>query len=821
MALRETPISIPPRLERLLAAIGYALLTALAFPGLALWRGTAAYHDLATHHLPWRLWTADQWLSGNLPLWNPLSANGFPMLAEPQVGALYPPNLLFGLIDPFAALNITILTHAWLAGFGAFLFARNLGLTRPGAALTGTVWGASGFLVTHVVYLPMLHSMAWLPLLMLAIDRFLQHARARTALAATACAALMVLAGHPQAAVLGALLAATYFIYRLALGYPEGPPRHQRLARGWRLAIALAFSVLLVLPQIVATLELAGESERAGGVEMSFAAQGALPIQEVVNLALPRTFGYERPADLPIAHHHHGELYWGNGETYWENAFFVGIPALLLALLAIAARPKGLWFFVAWIPVALLLMVGPGTPLYAIWRLLPGADLLRFPARFALILTFSLAVLSGFGLDAWLRHLRDRTRRYRLVTRGLVILLAASWALSGILHIALVRNADKVEAALEDRYDRKLDEWRQLYADPPPGIDTTALPPPPEGGEAPLTIATLYDGDDYYGHKVDRMVAELKADTHPFGSRVLLPLGMALAVLALLPLAARNPHVRWAVVLLAVIDLLAFVSGFMPAVPWDEARAEPETVPVLVDDDASRVAVVHRLVPLGLCAEMVGASDNLRFDIAEVSIPSPLRVLRQYALVLDAGLGLEPIEAERRAQQVAERIDTVRALGVTHLQSTAELPAPFERIHAGAVNVYRVPDAWSRATLHDSLAADVDALRQPLASLPVTTDEAGLVEVDTSGQGAGVLTVTETAYPGWQVTVDGEPADLQAMAGGLLAVDLPADATTVSFRYRPTTVLVTLAAFPLLWLLWAVWFGMSCARMGRRRGENP
>jgi len=805
------------RAELALAALGSAVLAAAMYPGLALWRGTPAYHDLSTHHVPWRAWAWSRWLDGELPLWNPLAANGFPMLAEPQVGALYLPNVLFGVIDPFAALNLSILGHAWLAGLGAYLFARSLGFEHPGAATTGAVFGASGFLVTHVVYLPMLHSAAWMPLLLLNIDRFVRDGRPRAALFATGSAAMMVLAGHPQVAVLGALLGGTYFLSRVGTGYPDGPPRHQRLTRGWKLAIALGFSVLLVLPQVLATLELAGESERAGGVEGEFAAQGALPIQEVVNAVLPRTFGYERPSDLPIAHHHHGELYWGNGESFWEDAFFVGVPAMLLALLALVSGARGVRFFAVWFVLAPLLMVGPATPLFLLWHKLPGADLLRFPARFSLLFTFSVAVLAGYGLDAWIAHARERTRRYIWATRVVVGVLLLGWALSAVLHASIVRKHDDVVGALDGYYENKLVQWRRLAADPPPEVDPLAIPPPPEGGEAPITVATLYDGDDYYGRKVDIIVAGLREVTSPFGVRVILPLGMAVAVLALIPLAVTRPAFRWGIVVLAAADLLAFGSGFMPPVPWDQARAEPACAQLVRDHAAAeritsvRVAVVDRLAPIPLSLQMVGASDNILADLAEVSIPSPLRVQSQYQLVGLSGLGLEPLLAPARLQRVSERVDVVRALGVTHLQSTHELLPPYQPVSSGDVRVFRVPDPWPRASIHAALPGSPVAgtLSRPLAAVPVVEESAGALILDTSGSGAGFVVVTESHYPGWTATVDREPAEVQVAAGGLLAVEVAADADRVELRYRPRKIQIAMAAFPLLWLLWGVWSFMA------------
>ncbi len=818
-----------PRLEAGLAALGAALLTALAVPGLATWRGTPAFHDLASHHLPWRVWTARTWLSGQLPLWNPEAGCGFPMLAEPQVGALYPPNLLFGLIDPFAALNVHVLLHLWWAALGAYLLGRVMGLGRPGAALTGVVFGASGFLLTHVTYLPMLQAAAWLPWLLAAVDHFLLHGRPRAALGAAGAAGMVVLAGHPQVALLGALFAATYLVARVAAGYPDGPARRLRLSRGWRLSLALGFAGLLVLPQLAASLELAAQSERAGGVDAAFAARGSLPPEELLNAVVPRAFGYERPADIPLAHHHHGDGYWGRGESFWEDCFFVGVGPLLLALLAVVAGARGVRFHAAWAVVALLLMLGPLTPLFHLWRLLPGADLLRFPVRFSLLWTVSLAVLAGGGLEAWLAVARAGGRRYVWTTRVVAGLIVAAWLGALGAHLA-VRSEERVVGRLDAYYDGKLEAWRALAADPPPGVDPALIPPPPVGGEAPITVATTYAGDDYYGDKARRIAAHLRWVTRPWGLPVALPLGMAAGVLVAVLLALRWPAVRWALPALAAVELLAFGSGFNPAVPWDEARAEPALLDALRaeadarDDPPLRVATVDRLRPLGEAAELVGASENLRHGIAEATMPSPLRVDAQVALVEEAGLGLELLPPEARLQRVAARADVVRALGVTHLQSVHPLPAPYEKVAGvlagdASVRLYRVPRPWPRAGWVRELPVAAEGETLPLGgrALPRPLDQPGAIDVDLSAAGTGWVVITETAYPGWVVEVDGEPVEPAAAAGALLAVPVEAGASRLQCRYRPRTLLGSLAAFPLLWLLWLIWFAMSGVRRGRRR----
>lgn len=69
--------------------------------------------------------------------------------------------------------------------------------------------------------------------------------------------------------------------------------------------------------------------------------------------------------------------------------------------------------------------------------------------------------------------------------------------------------------------------------------------------------------------------------------------------------------------------------------------------------------------------------------------------------------------------------------------------------------------------------------------------------------------LSDTWYPGWQATVDGEPADILRANYAFRAVRLDAGEHTVEMIYRPTLVLVggavSLVALALLvvGLLWA------------------
>jgi len=88
----------------------------------------------------------------------------------------------------------------------------------------------------------------------------------------------------------------------------------------------------------------------------------------------------------------------------------------------------------------------------------------------------------------------------------------------------------------------------------------------------------------------------------------------------------------------------------------------------------------------------------------------------------------------------------------------------------------------------------------------ITEDQPERVAAEVSSSKAGLLVLTDLAYPGWTAAVDGSPAELLRADGYFRAVALPAGAHRVVFRFRPTSfyagAAVSLMALLLLGLLW-------------------
>ncbi len=357
---------------------------------------------------------------GRLPLWTPGLLAGFPLLAEGQVGALYPINwLLYKLLPAHFALSYGILLHLAWAGVGMYACARSLGVRAPGACLAGFVFSFNGVIFGHLSHPSVIATMAWLPWLIFFQDRLQKSLRAMTDRRAvwfaltTLAFGVQFLCGSAQLAFLNAL---TFGAFGIAGGW-----LWHRRAHGRAALAAVVFSTVLpgilgggiAAAQLLPTSELTGYSVRRAASQEFFASY-SLPVEALSQALLP--FARGEPSEA-------------SGE-YW---FYFGIAPLLLALLApLLRRNRQTIFLLCLALVALALALVGQNPLYAWLYRLPIFGLFRVPARYLFIFVFAAALLGAGALDA-LAQTRELGKR--------TITLATGFAL-GVIALAYAQPLD-------------------------------------------------------------------------------------------------------------------------------------------------------------------------------------------------------------------------------------------------------------------------------------------------------------------------------------------------------------------------------------------
>jgi hypothetical protein len=134
---------------------------------------TFFFQDIGIQNYPCRHFYAEQWKSGRWPLWCPDVLGGFPLFAEGQSGAAYPPNLLlYSWLKTWVAMNFSIVLHYLLAAAGMFLLMRKWVSAWP-AALSAICYSLNGWMLSHLVHVNAVSAAAWMPWVFYFLEKML------------------------------------------------------------------------------------------------------------------------------------------------------------------------------------------------------------------------------------------------------------------------------------------------------------------------------------------------------------------------------------------------------------------------------------------------------------------------------------------------------------------------------------------------------------------------------------------------------------------------------------------------------------------------
>jgi len=407
-----------------LCMIVAAMVIGVLFFGSVIFGGRVYYAgDIARIYLPQRAALGRALAKGGIPWWSASVGAGYPLLAEGEVGALYPPNwILYHLLSPEAGLTASIILHYLLCALGFYAYGRLLRLSRAAACFGSMVFALGGFSIAHLSHVSILSVAAWLPWMFALTHHLLRSdlpkaRRWATSLALALVVGIQFLAGHAQMSLLGLLFLAAYALF---ISYDGSRVTWTRLGI-WGGATALG--VLLAAPQLLPGLELGTLSQRGGGLDSAFFTSYSFHPLLLATYFSPFLLGNPYPTGTV------------------EIMGYVGLLPLAFVIVALRrGEHREKWFYGATALIGMLLAFGRWNPLYRYLQHVPLLNLFRVPSRYLYWTSFGLAALSAMGLDALSRRGQARTtRRGWLFLGGIVAALAG-----GIAFAQTCRSMDEL-----------------------------------------------------------------------------------------------------------------------------------------------------------------------------------------------------------------------------------------------------------------------------------------------------------------------------------------------------------------------------------------
>lgn len=332
--------------------------------------------------------------------WSSFEFAGLPVFADPENASWYPLHLFFSrVVGPGPVSWTAFVVSAYVvAACGMYAYVYVHTRSKAGAAFAGLAFALSEAAMERMVHQVILHSLAWTPVVFLALDGLNRPRRWPWVIAGALAAACCVLAGHPQIALYLAYIGGAYAI---AIAVADGGGLRYLASVGVMAAGAALMCAITLLPVIEAS---------------SIVATTSRAFKDFVEYS-------ETPARLLSA------LYPTIPHVGRETPTYVGMATLLLAPLGLW-RPPSRWRAIFWlvlVVVSVLVSLGRATPLASMMYELPLYSSFRIVARHLVFAAFGASVLAGFGVAA-LAGQRISSRALAAAAAGLLLAMVAGAA---------------------------------------------------------------------------------------------------------------------------------------------------------------------------------------------------------------------------------------------------------------------------------------------------------------------------------------------------------------------------------------------------------
>lgn len=712
--------------------------------------------DFSDQFYAFRLYEARSLAAGRLPLWSENYNSGHPFLADVQAAVWYPIALgntllnvaLFGPNFSFYALELEAILHFMLAGAFTYLFARRVIRGRAGAFASALVFTFCGYLTSYPsLQLAILETATWLPLALFFLDRATSipsslvgvgtsregwrgEGNSGTGAANFVYAGIVLgvaaLAGHPQTFLFVLSTSILYFAYRM---WANGAfTRKRRFALFLPFLVSLLIACGIAAAQYVPSFEYQQLSTRE---PLAFREAGAgFPTLDLLQFVFP---GFTSAFASPL---------------------YVGILPLWLACLALVRRGRQRAFWGLVVLGALILSFGFYVFGYALLYLLPGGGLFREQERLAFVVSFGLAILTGFGLDDLLSIASDGLRQARRLFLLLPAGITVSFALAITFFVAGAQVASGRLAFLGDRAGLML----LIFA-----------------------LASVLVGS-YLGGRIS--------------PRLLSTLAIGLVLFDLF--SVNEPANKRAV-----------ADPFLPNSLIDAVREDRAVFRVADEQQLpGHFGIAYQL-------EEIGGISPLRlehYDNLLVLSPEKLYPLLNVKYLFsarssDANGEIVGQEGNRRVFKLNDALPRAWLVGTAQVFPDDQLA--LQRIRASDF------DPHHTALLAWDAPFDLDP-RAETGNVTVETHEPERMVLAVNTPADGVLIVGENYYPGWVARVDGIPVEIIRADISLRAVPVRAGAHTVELAFEPLSVRIGLAVSVLTLFFCLIGLGALRAREYRR-----
>jgi hypothetical protein len=512
-------------------------------------------------------------------------------------------------------------------------------------------------------------------------------------------------------------------------------------------ALMAVVGVGVAAVQLVPFTPSSRATARVATADYDFATNYSLPPAHLITLAVPEFFG--EPTRVG---------YW-SVPTFEELTYYAGLLPLLGLVLALKRPTRLTWFYILLLVLGLWLALGRYGVLYKLfYDYLPPFRVVRAPGRAAFLYLFAVTALLAHSLSGWQQM--ERAERRAALGRWLRWTLTAG----GLAGVAALAATGAVFMAVHPT-DTSGRLWQQV------------------GGYSTALVVLLVGGGLLWGY----------LNSVPGRQRQILAGGLVLLVIAdmwifawkFVRLEPAGPDKLW-------LDAKALIGE-------TEERVLPWGLPVFTQNGGMQVGLTsmfgyESLEPADHIAFTSAVPDprSSAYDVLGVTYVIASSPLDQFT---EGEAGLVPAGQQGDAWLYRRPNALPVARLVYAYEVIPEQETAVQRVHQPDF------DPATTAVLGQSPECPLGPIPETPGTAEIVSHQATSWQLHTNSPTPALLLLAETAYPGWRVTVDGQPADSLVAFTTIRAVCVPAGEHEVAWTFRPDVYWIGALLTFLTWLV--------------------
>jgi len=355
----------------------------------------------------------------SIPLWEPYLFGGMPYIDAMHGDTFYPLAILQFIIPLYRALGGKLILTVFFAGIFAFFCMRTFGFSRGVSFIGALAYMFSTNFISWVYagHEGRMYITSLLPLNFLFLEKSLRSRKLIHYILFGGTIGLLILANHPQLAYFASWGIGLYFLFSLFWDYKDNK-KIGRLIKpvlyfGIAILLGLALSLVQILPTYIYVNKYSPRAE--GGKGYEYSTSWSFHPEELVSQVVPEFVGLNLESE---------NTYWGRN-PFKINSDYAGIVPLIFAITALVlVRNRKIWFFLGISLLALIYALGAHTPLFRLfYYFVPQVKSFRAPGLILFLLVFSVLVMALFGLEKILHGVKDLKDKKKINKLLLVVVL--------------------------------------------------------------------------------------------------------------------------------------------------------------------------------------------------------------------------------------------------------------------------------------------------------------------------------------------------------------------------------------------------------------